>query len=99
MHKMNKDKATKVWTIKPEKECAFVVKQIDAAKKEKPCDQNAGSYIKIANYTESAKVGFHMRWRFASRAILRLVCAPLQRLAFVWFSFDFLVSFRTGIRN
>lgn len=63
MHKMVKDKNTKEWSVTPEKECAFVVKPIDTAKKEKPSDQNAGSYVKVSNLMDNSKIAFFMRWR------------------------------------
>lgn len=67
MHKMLKDKSTKVWSVTPDKECLFVVKPIDVSKKEKPSDQNAGSYIKVPNM-DNQKIGAVMRWRLCPRS-------------------------------
>ena len=74
MHKMSKDKTTKDWAVNPDKECLFVVKPIDIAKKEKPSDQNAGSYVKVQNAIDNPKIGAFMRWRFCGPGSLGNPC-------------------------
>ncbi len=77
LHKMVKDTKTKTWSVTPDKDVVFVVKQLDTSKKEKPCDQNAGSYVKLASLHDSTKVVYYMRWRFLSRAVLATDSTPL----------------------
>ena len=65
MHKMVKDRTTKEWSVTPDKDCTFVVKPLDVSKKEKPSDQNAGSYLKVNNLKDNPRIGAVMRWKCA----------------------------------
>jgi hypothetical protein len=74
MHNLTKNK-DKEWVVAPKRPCAFTVVQLETAKKEKPSDQNGGSYVKLAHLEGNTKIMLCFRWKYTDK---KHVIEPLR---------------------